>query len=879
MNAYGGPVPAQSTPVAVIEGSMDMLWPDRLGVGDRVRFGGRACTVTELYGRRLTLADAFGGVQQVDVVALLQSDGFEVLDHEPRPTQDRAQLLGEDAAQRARWWRSHVVEVMTGLPWDAPPGSQPRDAYDPARHTLGEREEAKAEELAWAGVHGASVRTVRRKRQRYAVEGLAGLADGRAVRREDARARWDPRVMDAMREAGFDSAHGERNVETVRRLVAQRLQSAVEAGELTLPSRSAFHRLYAEMVATDSLRGPQRWPGRLVVLDTVWLPSFAEVYAVRGGLRLVLAIDVDTSVLLTAVVHEGLHPLDPAALLARMCVPADQRASWGVWPPVVLEAAAGERPAAPVIRPEVLVVDRSPVLRARRLTEACRRLGIRVQYGTGTIPTGKVSVETLAAHVAARFSDYLHSPAGTSARAAGWPVEQVQGLLDDWVQVDWSRRELPTYDGALTTPDTSGSPASRYAMLVARSGWITPPLEPVKFLDLLPSARRVVSPSGVHLRGRRYDGRVLDRFLRRVPPSGRSASWSVRWDPYDTRQIWICTPQAEWVTVPSASTSSLRHETPAEPSHHERPSLVHTRVTQGITPGTALTPRTFDDTGRKPLHPPPPVTAPAQIRVAYHAQLPLYTPDVLAAVARAEDLIVLNEHGGGARRSILLNGAAGTGKTTVLQELARRCTEWFPTVSDDGAMPVVQVRLPPAPTARVLLRELARAAGSPAPARGTITDLIRHVRDSLAAKHTRLVLVDEFHQFHTRAEQPSPVTEVVAYLCDSVQATFVFAGFPPRTGEWGAHRRLLSVSLGPMTLGEAWLDMIARAEAALRLRAHVPGTLPELAGHLHELTGGSAQHLAYLLRSGSIRAIREGVEELNRPLLDDLASPWRATTQ
>ncbi|MFE2339870.1 AAA family ATPase [Streptomyces sp. NPDC059431] len=856
-----------------------MLWPDRLGVGDRVRFGGRACTVTELYGRQLTLTDAFGGVQRVDVVALLYSDGFVVLDQGPTPARDQAKLIGE-AAERALWWRSHIVEVLTGLPWDAAPGSRRREAYDPDRHTLGEREVAKAEELARAGVRGASVRTVRRKRQRYEVEGLAGLVDGRAGRSEGAGARWDPRVMDAVREEAFDSDHRRRSVEAVRRLVTQRLESAVHTGELTLPSRSSFHRLYAEIVATSGLHGPQRWPGRLVVLDAVRLPPFAGAYAVRGGLRLVLSVDVDTSVLLAAVVDEELRPFDGAALLARMCVPADQRASWGAWPPAIPQAA--ERPGSPAIRPEVLVVDRSPVLSVRGLTEACRRLGIKVRYRTGALPKDKVSTEKLAVRAASLFMDYLHSPAGDSARAAGWPVDRVQGLLDDWVQEVWSQQELPPCESSPAAHDASGSPALRYASLVARNGWIAPPLEPLEFLDLLPITHRVVSRSGVHLHGRHYGGRVLDSFRQHVSPSGRSASWSVRWDPYDTRQIWIRTPQAGWVTVPSASLAPPPLKASPEPAHREndvRSGLIHGPVFQGNNLGTDLAEHNLKNTSRKPFQPPPPVTAPDQTRVAYHAQLPLYTPDLLAAVERAEDLIVLNEHAGGARHGILLTGEAGTGKTTVLQELARRFTARFPAVPDDRTMPVVQVRLPPGVTARVLLRELARAVAAPVPARATTTDLIRRVHDCLTIRRTRLILIDEFHPFRAKAGQPSSLTEAVTHLCDSVQATLVFAGFPPRAEEWSAHRRLLPLTLGPMAPGDAWFELIAQTEGALRLRAHVPGTLSELADHLHELTGGRAHHLAYLVRSGSIRAIREGAEQLTRPLLDDLASPWRASVQ
>lgn len=856
-----------------------MLWPDRLEVGDRVRFGGRACTITDLYGRLLTLTDAFGGVHQVDVVALLQSNGFVLLDQGHAPARDQQELIGE-AAERARWWRSHIVEVLTGRRWDAPPGSLPREPYDPDRHSLGERETAKAEELARAGVRGASVRTVRRKRQRYEAEGLAGLADGRAGRRAGAGGRWDPHITDALRDAAFDSAGRRRSVEAARLLVTQRLESAVQAGELTLPSRSSFHRLYAELTSAGGLYGPQRRPGRTVVLDAVRLPALAGAYAVRGGLRLVLAIDVDTAVLLAAVVDEGLRPLDGAALLARMCVPADERASWGAWPPSSQQTT--ERQGAPVIRPEVLVVDRSPALSLRGLTEACRRHGVKLRYRTGTHPADKEPTEKLTARAASLFMDHLRSSAGDSARAAGWPADRVQALLDDWVQEVWSQQELPACEGSLTAPAAPGSPALRYAALVARNGWITPPLEPVEYLDLLPVTRRVISRSGVHLRGRRYDSPGLDGFRRHLPPSERTTPWSVCWDPYDTRQIWIHTPRAGWLTVPSVSLAPSSRKPSPQPAHTDgdvRSGLTHSPVIQGNRRGTYPAEYGFNGTDREPFQPPPPVTAPDQTRVAYHAQLPLYTPDLLAAVERVGDLIVLNEHAAGARHGILVTGEAGTGKTTVLQELARRFTARFPAAPDDGTMPVVQVRLPPGVTGQVLLRELARAVAATVPARATTADLVARVHDCLTIRRTRLVLVDEFHHFRVREGQASSLTEVVAHLCDSVQATFVFAGFPPRTGEWSSHRRLLPLTLSSMAPGDAWLELIWQAESALRLRAHVPGTLTELADHLHELTGGSARHLSYLVRSGSIRAIREGAEQLTRPLLDDLASPWRTPVE
>ena len=89
--------------------------------------------------------------------------------------------LREDVADDALWWQRHIVEVLTGADPDAEPESAPQPQYDPGARSLTQREEAKAAELAAAG-EKVTARTVKRKRQRYEAQGLAGLVDWRANR-------------------------------------------------------------------------------------------------------------------------------------------------------------------------------------------------------------------------------------------------------------------------------------------------------------------------------------------------------------------------------------------------------------------------------------------------------------------------------------------------------------------------------------------------------------------------------------------------------------------------------------------------------------------------------------------------------------------------
>ncbi|MEY9489980.1 hypothetical protein RKD26_005774 [Streptomyces calvus] len=101
------------------------------------------------------------------------------------PPTSRISEFPEAAAEEARWWERHILEALHGLPPDAPQGTKPRPEFDPRRHSLAQREQAKAAERTAAG-HQLSASGIKQRRQRYQREGLVALADGRSVGQADA---------------------------------------------------------------------------------------------------------------------------------------------------------------------------------------------------------------------------------------------------------------------------------------------------------------------------------------------------------------------------------------------------------------------------------------------------------------------------------------------------------------------------------------------------------------------------------------------------------------------------------------------------------------------------------------------------------------------
>ena len=150
--------------------------------GDTLRLGGATHTVAGIDGATVRLADVTGAVTEVTTAGLLADPSLELVTPArvplaPQPVLDR---LPAETVDNARWWERHLIEVITGLPPDSPPGTRPRPEYDPSRRSLRQRELAKHEELTRAG-HQVGLSTLKRLRARYEREGLWGVIDRRAA--------------------------------------------------------------------------------------------------------------------------------------------------------------------------------------------------------------------------------------------------------------------------------------------------------------------------------------------------------------------------------------------------------------------------------------------------------------------------------------------------------------------------------------------------------------------------------------------------------------------------------------------------------------------------------------------------------------------------
>jgi len=170
-----------------------------LAPGDEIRLGGQTYQVVALDGSSARLADVTGSVTMMLIGHLLADPSFELVTAHRRlpPAVSGLEHLPDEVRAGAQWWEQHLVEVLTGLPPDAMPGTAPRPEYDPKSRSLRQRELAKHAALTAAG-HEVALSTLQRLRRRYELEGIWGLVDRRyavARRRGGPGGRVDPRVV------------------------------------------------------------------------------------------------------------------------------------------------------------------------------------------------------------------------------------------------------------------------------------------------------------------------------------------------------------------------------------------------------------------------------------------------------------------------------------------------------------------------------------------------------------------------------------------------------------------------------------------------------------------------------------------------------------
>jgi len=546
--------------------------PGELGIGDRVRFGGRDQTVIGVSGPVVRLADTGGQVVAVSVSGLLPAEGFAVLDARPSPAMPRVSGLDDlpaEVVQEALRWQRHIVEVLRGVPPDAEEGTVPKPEYDPAVFSLTRREQAKAAELTAAG-HPVTANAIAKRRRRYQEQGLLGMIDGRGGKQMPPHGRAADAVVAAMSQAISEAAdESTRTAVFVFRRTRQIL--AEPGGEpAAMPSRRTLYRLFGRLQAGRHTTGSAKTrrslaarpegpfgqvavtaPGDLMQIDSTPLDVLVRLdNGFPDRVDLTGIIDVATRTVTAAVLRPTTRSVDASVLLARTVTPEPMRPGW----PEAMKMPASALPfrrmlsiderlehaaARPVIIPQVIVVDHGKVFVSESFKASCAFLGISLQPARKATGTDKPHIERTLGSVATMFAQYVSGYTGRSPEYRGrgieknavWSLPELQDLLDQWLIAEWQNRP---HDGLRDPlhPGRAFTPNEKYAALTEIAGYVPLALSPDDHVELLPAAWRAVNAYGIKISRRVYDGAELNPL--RMQHSGvtaRKGLWEIHHDP------------------------------------------------------------------------------------------------------------------------------------------------------------------------------------------------------------------------------------------------------------------------------------------------------------------------------------------------------------
>lgn len=591
--------------------------PDAVAVGSVVCWRGETYLVAALQGSSVHLlsqhADGEDAVVLLD--ALHRSPGFRVLggpeasadDDAPAaslPASARRSLGGADlldglsdtARREVDFWLDHVLEVHTGLPGFAAPGTAPRPCYDPERTTLRERYETKAAELR-AAHHQVSAATVERKRLAWLEQGVWGLVDKRRVRGASRHGRVDERVVTLLRKV--HKRQEKRSIGTRSRLFELLRRACVrkykKKAEQLMPSRATFYRLLDRLGIVCGKQAAARRgdgshrpeppftlamataPGEQVQIDTTALDVLALDETGRVvSVELTAAIDVVSRTVLAAVIrpkssgtktgsnsrrHGGraTKAVDALLLLAEMCTPQPMRSHWSLKAaakgsdlPYAQLVEADERmegaAARPVIIPEMIIMDNGKVFAGRAFMDACAQLGISVRPACANSPTHKAIIERTFGSIKSLFSQFLPGYTGKDLTHRGrhvagerlWRIDQLNDFLQQWIALGWQQRPHEELRNPFLPSMPPRTPNQVFAAHVASSGYVPVRLSAQDQLRLLPTVWVKVTDKGIRLNNRSYDSRALNPYRNALSGwPGKGQRWPVRYHPHQPEKVWL----------------------------------------------------------------------------------------------------------------------------------------------------------------------------------------------------------------------------------------------------------------------------------------------------------------------------------------------------
>lgn len=261
------------------------------------------------------------------------------------------------------------------------------------------------------------------------------------------------------------------------------------------------------------------------------------------------------------------------------------------------------------------------------------------------------------------------------------------------------------------------------------------------------------------------------------------------------------------------------------------------------------------------------------IRVRYASGgLVIRTPQTRTAVSRVDNLMDENSGRIGTQSGLLISGAAGFGKTTLLKSVMRATNleydKYRPDAFADGFTPIAYIEAPADGRPKNLLQHACLFYGILIARTETLSSIQARLVDTMNAADTRLLVVDEMHNLSASTTANGDTIDILRSIHNQVPATFIYAGLNliggkllsgPKGAQITARSSALQMTHYAMRkpeLRKEWHALIGSFEKALPIVGHEPGQLAAHADRIADLCSGSLGKLSELLTGVAIQRIR-----------------------
>ncbi|MFC7219405.1 AAA family ATPase [Streptomyces polyrhachis] len=284
-------------------------------------------------------------------------------------------------------------------------------------------------------------------------------------------------------------------------------------------------------------------------------------------------------------------------------------------------------------------------------------------------------------------------------------------------------------------------------------------------------------------------------------------------------------------------------------------------------------------------------------RRKWHANLgPLVTPQMEELHEDLSDIFDSNDQDSDkVKGGIALDAFPGLGKTTAVlafaRKLHRRIIQEEGKYTDEGheRWPVCRVGLASNTGMRDFNRSILEYYGHPGRFRGTAAEFGYRALDSVLSAETEILIVDDLHFLKWRNKNGIEVSNHFKYIANEFPVTLLLIGVGlEKRGLFSegedyenailaqTGRRTTRLGMAPFTIDSEkgrtdWRNTLLAIEERVVVTDKYPGMIAdELSDYLFARSTGHIGSLMTLINRGCQRAVRTGVERLDKKLLDQV---------